>query len=835
MSVPPPSNDIRALLAEDQWIRRLAARLVGDPAAADDLAQEAYLTALSSAAAPRSARAWLGGVVRNLWRDRARSGARRARRERIAARPEATPSSAELAAEVEIRKRVADAVLALDEPLRSTVVLRFFRDRSLPSISAADGVSVSTVHARLERALAQLRAELDRAHGGREAWAALLIPLAQPAGAATLEVIAMASALKVGVSVLLLGGGAAWWWSREARAVPPRTEAAAPAPTVERAQAPSLVLEPTAAVREEHAPAPAVSSAPPATVTELPTIAGFVLDAQGRAVGGAEVGWSDAGAGDELATSLADGGFRLALSGRTIGQGGRIVCLSPRLVTLFPGQISSGWRLVVGPRDDFSGTVVDEAGAVVAGAELEFGLKEGLFRVIGMHAFGTDEEDWSTHADALGRFELRGVSGGPNVELVGRAQGFMDAHVELPEGGALDLVVVLKRRALVELTGVVIDPVGAPVPGASVSAGREIVTTDALGRFALPWSGGNGHYFFDQDKKVWREEGAADGARVIALKQGYLPAEETLRERDLALPFVLELGPAPLCIRGKVLDPEGRACAGTVVWVRDPTRFARERMNTGDGQYYDQDRHVESLLGGTAAVAAADGTFVLDDLMARAYSIAAFDPRTCSRAGPWQIEAGTSDVELAFVREPTARVAGRIVSAHGLPWAGLRIEPQRSASGTDEAPQLHGATYDATTDAEGRFEFAELATSGTTLFLSGNYAFLSVDLASYSDLAHLEIVVPAPCELQVELTDPALADRARALDPDGKALETREVAGSEQGFVVTMGTEAELVDGRSRLLLVAETAVTLVLYRGDEEVLRLPLELDPERRTVVRR
>lgn len=99
MSVPSAS-DLQALLSEDRWIRRLAARLVADSSTADDLVQEAYLTALSVTEQPRSARAWSSGAVRSLWRDRARSGARRERRERAAARGEALPASAELVAEV---------------------------------------------------------------------------------------------------------------------------------------------------------------------------------------------------------------------------------------------------------------------------------------------------------------------------------------------------------------------------------------------------------------------------------------------------------------------------------------------------------------------------------------------------------------------------------------------------------------------------------------------------------------------------------------------------------------------------------------------------------------
>ena len=56
MSVPP-AFDLQGLLAEDQWIRRLARKLAGDPHAAEDLVQDTWAAALDSKPdAPRRAR-----------------------------------------------------------------------------------------------------------------------------------------------------------------------------------------------------------------------------------------------------------------------------------------------------------------------------------------------------------------------------------------------------------------------------------------------------------------------------------------------------------------------------------------------------------------------------------------------------------------------------------------------------------------------------------------------------------------------------------------------------------------------------------------------------------
>src|SRR5262245_37345630 len=96
MSDSPPL-DPAALLAQRPWVEERARGLVRDSSLADDLAQEAWLRA--SRKGPREAgalRGFLAGVVQNLGRSARREAGRRARRERVAARPEALPSPAEL-------------------------------------------------------------------------------------------------------------------------------------------------------------------------------------------------------------------------------------------------------------------------------------------------------------------------------------------------------------------------------------------------------------------------------------------------------------------------------------------------------------------------------------------------------------------------------------------------------------------------------------------------------------------------------------------------------------------------------------------------------------------
>jgi hypothetical protein len=200
--------------------------------------------------------------------------------------------------------------------------------------------------------------------------------------------------------------------------------------------------------------------------------------------------------------------------------------------------------------------------------------------------------------------------------------------------------------------------------------------------------------------------------------------------------------------------------------------------------------------------------------------------------------AGTQDVELVFTLEPTERVAGRIVSARGKPRIGLELTPRRTKSWAEgaEAPNLSGASISVKTDEEGRFEFEQLATTGTRLLIAAQpFSMRMLELDGFTDLAHLEIVEPELCELQVELAgDPRSADTLRVQDASGLELELHEVYGGENSFAFTLDTEVQLVDGRSRLLFVQETASTLVLHKAGQEILRVPIQLQPGQRVVQR-
>ncbi len=208
-----PSVPIEELLSDSGWLRSLAASLVGDPALADDLVQDAWLAAQRHPPRAGEERPWLARVVANLARNARRGRARRAAREQLAhgmsaaQRVQATP--AELAQAAEAQRLLAEAVTRLPEGQRAVIVLCYFQGLDSSAAGARLGLSPSAVRTRMQAALAALRAELDRSTaGGRAAWAGMLAGLART-GAEPAAAVVATSALSGPIALALAAGAAA--------------------------------------------------------------------------------------------------------------------------------------------------------------------------------------------------------------------------------------------------------------------------------------------------------------------------------------------------------------------------------------------------------------------------------------------------------------------------------------------------------------------------------------------------------------------------------------------------------------------------------------------------
>jgi RNA polymerase sigma-70 factor (ECF subfamily) len=180
-STPPISFD--DLLAHESFVRAVARGLLSSEDAVQDVVQDTFTRALERPPHERgSLKGWLATVARNLARDHYRGEGRRRAREAAVARPEESLDTS--AARIEVFGAVARAVLALDEPYMSVVVLAYYQDLSPARIAERLGRNPATVRSQLFRAHEVLRARLDgEVDGGREAWAGLLLPLVVPGSA----------------------------------------------------------------------------------------------------------------------------------------------------------------------------------------------------------------------------------------------------------------------------------------------------------------------------------------------------------------------------------------------------------------------------------------------------------------------------------------------------------------------------------------------------------------------------------------------------------------------------------------------------------------------------
>lgn len=270
-AVPP----VEELLRHARWIEELAHRLVRDPAVADDLAQATWVVALRDPARARSnPRGWLARVVRNLARERHRREAQREPVERRGARTEALPSPHELLERAEAERALVECVTRLDEPHRTTLLLRYFEGLAPEEIARREGVPLATVTHRITRAHERLRERLSEDRG-RAGWLGAVAPILERRGLAPvpreefpfMKIVPaiVAGCLVVAVAVFVFAPG-----GRKAEPAPivaaapdaERTsDPAPPKPDAVRSPAAETTVPAAAAASTTKAPAPPAADA----------------------------------------------------------------------------------------------------------------------------------------------------------------------------------------------------------------------------------------------------------------------------------------------------------------------------------------------------------------------------------------------------------------------------------------------------------------------------------------------------------------------------------------------------------------------------------------------
>src|SRR5688572_22508112 len=213
---------------------RLALRIRGNAADAEDAVQVAFIEVLRQAAKYRGAssvRSWIFGFVVNACRHKAREESRRAAREERAAAGEAAPPASR-----EIQAAVRSAVQELPDPYRVPVWLHYCEGLSSGEVADSLGLSENTVRSQLSRGVDQLRgalagaglsvgaAAVTAALGAaalESAPASLTASLSSIASGAAPAGLAAKAAAATACFAALVATSAALWWGGDADAPPP--------------------------------------------------------------------------------------------------------------------------------------------------------------------------------------------------------------------------------------------------------------------------------------------------------------------------------------------------------------------------------------------------------------------------------------------------------------------------------------------------------------------------------------------------------------------------------------------------------------------------------------
>ncbi len=144
---------------------RLAYLILGDPADADDVAQETFIRAyraLDRFDLTRPPRPWLLSIAANLARNRLRSVGRYLAAVQRFWRADPEPATAKPAIESDDSATLWQAVRRLSQTDQEVIYLRFFSALSEAETAQALDVAPGTVKSRTHRALERLRAVIEK-------------------------------------------------------------------------------------------------------------------------------------------------------------------------------------------------------------------------------------------------------------------------------------------------------------------------------------------------------------------------------------------------------------------------------------------------------------------------------------------------------------------------------------------------------------------------------------------------------------------------------------------------------------------------------------------------
>ncbi|MEO1697275.1 MAG: sigma factor-like helix-turn-helix DNA-binding protein [Planctomycetota bacterium] len=841
--IPDPEEVLEHL----DWIRSLAERLVRDPGEADDLRQEVWLLSQRVARPVRMPlKGWLGGLLRNVVRERRRASKRRADHEQASALERALNADASpWVREVSMQQVVLQRLVRLKEPYLSTLVACYFEGRSHAEIAEREGVTLHAVRSRVQRGIKELRADLAALQaGGTSALALLAYTMWEPAvyasgaaGAASRAGSAGTPAPKAAsagagtsapallAAAVLVGGGlaaGAWFVQRSA------DEADAASDTT------GVARQDTEIAQTDRSPAPIerstvsapedaqVASTEPVVAERDDTVAESgvpvrVVDLDGAPVAGVEV---------RYLLPQPDGTSRLGRAVHTGADGtarvpdvqgsGTLYCDAPGLFPVglpWVGEEAETGVIptaVVGPLVRARGRVLDPDREPVSGARVRIGKNGPVPGKVGglIERANIPESTHRTGPD--GAFEiLLARTGAPIFVTVDRPgfQWFL-RHLEwdeLSEPLELELSTVTNPRTCY---GRVVDPAGDPVAGAFVSDGEFAVRTDENGLFSMG--------------EV--PDGAVLWAGAPGFMTGNTPVLDDLRAVEI------ELSGEPLRIEGRAVYADGTPAAGLAVRIASATGAGRYRFSHA-GRMASLPVTLEMFSrpvsgyrpSSVAATTDAEGAFVVEGLRASDYELEIIDRDTVLSVLTTPYPAGARGV-LVEVPDRLPALEGTLTSKDGAPLGGVPIVTYFPSGPLRTGPMTRTA-------ADGSFRFDGLA-PGALVHARSTLPWVHAPTAVGEERT-LALVAEPAARLRVTLAPDA---PSRAGLPWPTSVAFFDEGGELVRFVVddllsrsvewmpTPQPSDEPVELRT--MLVPIRAQRMVLATSEESILVVPLELE---------
>lgn len=873
------------LMSHQEWLRGLARHLVEDAASADDLVQEVWLAALKNPPQRGASRGWLAQVARNLARMGHRGEARRDRREQAAARPEAEGSSSAVAERAAACRDVVDHVLALSEPYREAVLLRWFEGLPPRAIAARLDIPVRTVESRLRRGHLQLRQALEVHYGGRRPFALALVPLAvapragwaisTPAWAATLVLLAGGVAgllMATGEDPISAGDGIGSGRGLELSegvgesAGGPGTRALAP----EEAAGDGIRTQPFSPTpvpigrgedeRNESVPAGRAGPAPRLVDVRGRPLEGMRLRRTGPATvrwTGGDVGWLGnsfhslrltprlerryRAEPESLRRAIADREhpeeWLAAILGDPIpdrelvsGSGGAIELDAADAAAL--DLVQEGWALIAAGRDP------EDGGLRLVGARSV--RIEGLIQ----DEAGAALERVKVTVTPGARDCLRAAAGKLAIsredwEPVIHSMG--DGAFVLRRVPAIDGVGLRFEKEGFETLEIVAPAYPTDALRITLAPARGFQSSEVWGTVVDP-SGtpvGGAEVWLGKEKSRTDEDGRfrfvvdrlLPEDRLTVLAAGFELLQElefgarVLADAAAGREIRLQLAGEALAISGRVLDADGEPITGAAVVLADPTRLQLTFSP------------VESRLSGQDRLVMTDeaGSFRIEGLSNRSYRLRVGVAARGITFESEAIPAGTSGVVLQAKAEDTLeRLAGRIVDAAGNGLAGVRVGLRFVIFETPSGASLWHTEELGLTDGSGRFAIGPVPVRQVQLEVGredlGRATWPMAELlARHPGGEEVLLVHPPAARLRVDAREIPTASTLEVVANDGTPLELVPVMGGTPGVAVAR-------EGEGFALVAVSARGTQMILRdaAGGELGRWPLTLRPGQVTRMR-